>query len=181
MEKSYKMQQTIHTKVNQSSYYRQLCVHPLNVCITLVDLGNHFFHKQDCVVQHALSFAFVTFFTTKKGKSTKKPPKNHQIQWYFGQFSSTFPSCKMKSEPSVVVNKSQQCRSTPLITGTIHILRKFFDQVRGWVHKVTFRKVIRILKKRAERCHAAARCREHLNFCAFLELLGKSKQKFKRC
>ena len=42
-------------------------------------------------------------------------------------------------------------------------------------------KVITILKKRAERCHALARCREHLNFWAFLELLRKSKQKFKSC
>ena len=37
-------------------------------------------------------------------------------------------------------------------------------------------KVIRILKKEPERCHAPSRCQEHLNFCAFLELLRKSKQ-----
>ena len=42
-------------------------------------------------------------------------------------------------------------------------------------------KVIRILKKKSERCYDPARCQEHLNFCRFLKLLRKSKQKFKSC
>jgi hypothetical protein len=37
-------------------------------------------------------------------------------------------------------------------------------------------KVLRILKRKPQRCHALARCRKHLNFCAFLELLRKFKQ-----
>ena len=48
---------------------------------------------------------------------------------------------------------------------------EFYATIKSWGSK----------KREPEGCHAPARCWEHLNFCAFLELLRKSKQKFKSC